>query len=79
MLLYIMVESGSNNYIDYFDGISILDALLNPSKPVARFVSPVDNSVIHKPVDQTDVKLIGFLTGRKVYFTEEEINKYIIE
>lgn len=74
-----MVEVRSNNYVDYFDGESSLDALLNPPKPVARFVSPVDNTVIHKPIDETDVKLIGFLVGRKVYFSEAELEKYIID
>ena len=73
-----MVESGSNNYIDYFDGISILDALLNPPRPVSRFISPVGD-VVSRPVDDIDKKLISFLMGEKVYFTDEEVEKYFIE
>jgi hypothetical protein len=73
-----MVESGSNNYVDYFDGASILDALLNPPKPVSKFVSPVID-IVHRPIDDTDIKLISFLMGRKVYFSQEELEKYIIE
>lgn len=73
-----MVESGSNEYIDYFDGASLLDALLNSSRPVSGFISPVEN-IVRRPVDDIDKKLIGFLKGKKVYFSKEEIEKYIIE
>lgn len=73
-----MVELLPNEFVDFFDGESALQSLLNPPKPVVRFISPVGD-ITHKPVDDTDLKLIGFLTGRKVYFTDEEIKRYIIE
>lgn len=73
-----MSEFWPNMSTDYFDGNTILDSLLSLEKLAEKFIPPVDN-VKHKPVDDTDVKLIGYLTGRKVYFSEEELKKYIIE
>ena len=73
-----MVELWPNISTDFFDGNKVLDALLNPPKPVARFVLPVAD-VESKPVDETDSKLISYLMGRKVCFSEEELDKYIIE
>lgn len=73
-----MSELWSNDFIDYYDGDSVLDSLLNPPEQTKRFIPPL-GVVRSKPVDNTDTKLVSFLKGKKVYFTDEEIEQYIIE
>lgn len=73
-----MVESTSNKDIDYFDGQKILLRLLTIQKPITRFVYPIEVTS-SKPVDLTDIKLIGFLKGLKVCFTQEELERYVID
>jgi len=75
-----MVESLSNFFgdsVDYFDGPSKLESLLNPVAPTIKRFQFVEN-VKFKPIDETDLKLISYLQGKKVYFSEEELNRYII-
>lgn len=72
-----MVDRKGSVFVDYFDGVAQLDSLLNPPKLMPKFVVLVENTV-PRVIDEADKKFVGFLQGKKVFFTPEEVEKYIL-
>lgn len=59
-----------------FDGQRILDEMFGVKRFKKRIPSKYD--VVSKDPDDLHARLIVFLKGEKVFFTEAEINEYIL-
>lgn len=59
-----------------FDGQKVLEEMFGIKRFEERV--PPKSDVVSKEPDELDCRLIGFLKGKKVIFTESELDEYIL-